>query len=385
MRRIHLFNPENDLALALGCANYTPPPNAMKLHQAGAALPLWYGNSGDKVIMPIGEQAWVDRIKETFSIETDIFQHSDNLNDYNASPWGWSENARKQFIDTGLPTDIIADSNCIEKIRELSHRHTTIKIMSRLGGMLDFKIPSIPFEAHSIQDVKAYLHENPYCYIKLPWSSSGRGVIPSISLPTTELLRRCAGMIKRQGSVMCEAGLNKIIDFAMLFESNSYAVSHYGYSAFFTENGTAYSGNIVTDDSIIEQYLSHHIPTEHLHATASALETILTELIAPYYNGFFGIDMMVYKKNNIKLLAPCIEMNLRMTMGVVAKRLNRFIAPGSNAIFRVGHGKYPNHQMLPIMDGNRIVEGYISLIPENDDFHISMDVQQRSNIFQFGI
>ena len=38
----YLFNPENDLALAAGTANYTPPKNALLLSNCGRLLPIWY-------------------------------------------------------------------------------------------------------------------------------------------------------------------------------------------------------------------------------------------------------------------------------------------------------------------------------------------------------
>ena len=49
---LHLFNPENDLALALGCRHYTPPPHAVAIHNAGALLPMWWAEKEDRVIAP---------------------------------------------------------------------------------------------------------------------------------------------------------------------------------------------------------------------------------------------------------------------------------------------------------------------------------------------
>jgi hypothetical protein len=44
----------------------------------------------------------------------------------------------------------------------------------------------------------------------------------------------------------------------------------------------------------------------------------IDDLIAPHYNGYLGIDMMLYWDENGKIaLNPCVEVNLRMTMGMV--------------------------------------------------------------------
>ena len=44
----------------------------------------------------------------------------------------------------------------------------------------------------------------------------------------------------------------------------------------------------------------------------------IDELIAPHYDGPVGIDMMFYWDENGKIaLNPCVEVNLRMTMGMV--------------------------------------------------------------------
>ena len=45
--KLHLFNPENDLAIADGNANYCAPPSALKIAYDLSTLPLWYANNED--------------------------------------------------------------------------------------------------------------------------------------------------------------------------------------------------------------------------------------------------------------------------------------------------------------------------------------------------
>ncbi|MDE6174295.1 MAG: hypothetical protein K2F88_01880, partial [Duncaniella sp.] len=50
-------------------------------------------------------------------------------------------------------------------------------------------------------------------------------------------------------------------------------------------------------------------------------EKILGGLIGNSYRGWLGVDMMVYREDDAMKLMPCIELNLRMTMGVVALKM----------------------------------------------------------------
>lgn len=50
MSVLYLFNPENDLALANGGKNYTPPPLARTIARDLSTLPLWYATEGENII-----------------------------------------------------------------------------------------------------------------------------------------------------------------------------------------------------------------------------------------------------------------------------------------------------------------------------------------------
>ena len=45
---------------------------------------------------------------------------------------------------------------------------------------------------------------------------------------------------------------------------------------------------------------------------------VLDALIAPHYDGPLGVDMMLYRNTDGTIaLNPCVEVNLRMTMGMI--------------------------------------------------------------------
>jgi len=51
MNRVFLFNPENDIALAAGRQNFTPPKAALQMALSGATLPWWLGDSDDYLLL----------------------------------------------------------------------------------------------------------------------------------------------------------------------------------------------------------------------------------------------------------------------------------------------------------------------------------------------
>lgn len=382
---IHLFNPENDLALAHGGSNYTAPSNALALRNAGAVLPLWYGSNGDEFIALGVDEYWLEKTRRLFDININVFNgvHGDAA--IEASPWGWSLDARRQFVNYGVPEELLKTADEIEILRRLSHRRITRDVMMRLRELVAFELPPLPMEAFSAEEVIDYAVSNDGCFVKSPWSSSGRGVFDATNMPKKELLTRCTGLIGRQGSVMCEASLNKVDDFAMLFYCDGIKVSHVGYSYFFTEHGAAYSGNVLAPDEIIEQSLARKVSCEQLRSVSKSLEIVLTDIIAPYYYGYFGVDMLLYKKNDIMLIDPCVEINLRMTMGVLAwKFRENYLSPDSRALMRVEYGKCSASMDKPQVNNSRLEKGTLSLIPENDRFYITIDALA-SKTFQFGI
>ena len=128
-------------------------------------------------------------------------------------------------------------------------------------------------------------------------------------------------VIASQGSVMAEPYYNKVKDFGMEFEAAADGTIRYlGLSLFHTVNG-AYVGNILATESVKCDMISRYIPVCLLD---SVKQTITDQLRLPGYVGPFGIDMMVVKNVqpstfNVQLsLHPCVEINLRRTMGHVA-------------------------------------------------------------------
>jgi len=72
LNALHLFVPENDLALASGLARYTPVPVGWHMHLSGEALPMWYADRGDRVMSFGMDARWLDGVSESFDTGVDV-------------------------------------------------------------------------------------------------------------------------------------------------------------------------------------------------------------------------------------------------------------------------------------------------------------------------
>ena len=235
-------------------------------------------------------------------------------------------------------------------------------------------IPEIPLYFTNPDDVASYVNTHERCVIKVPWSGSGKGIMWGKGKVERPLEQFYKGIIKRQGGVVCENFLDAVIEFAMEFHYESGNVSFAGYSLFTTSNA-AYSGNIIATDSDIENFLTSYISKVSLLSVKENLSVILKELLAgSNYRGYLGVDMMIYNdKGNIRL-NPCMELNLRMNMGMVSRLFyDSYVLPGKVGRYNVSfyknkgealavHEKMKQEHLLRLCDG-RIESGYLSLAP----------------------
>lgn len=378
--KLHIFNPENDLALADGGANYCPPPAAASIADDLCTLPLWFASPDDAVLLK--EKVHIDycsEMQEQFTVARPF--SSDMLNSIEECvPWGWSSQMLRRLESMGIQNKNLPEKRFIEKIRDTSNRRTSIKILQELAER-GVDIPPLPIYNENISDVKSFIESMPRSVVKAPWSGSGKGLLWGIGRVEVPMERFCNGIIKRQGGVICEHFFKSIIEFAMEFLADCNSVTFSGYSLFSTSNG-AYTGNILAPDSEIEEFLSGFIHPEELSSVRMALCDVLRHIIGDTgYAGYMGVDMMLYEDNNSKTrLHPCIELNFRMNMGMLSRILyDRHVHSGKRGIYKVEYFKNNNDAVaahrymkeknpLAVCD-RKIVSGYINLSPVTTESH----------------
>ena len=160
------------------------------------------------------------------------------------------------------------------------------------------------------------------------------------------------------------------------YASECGVISFVGYSLFRTNPAGSYEGNSLLSDQAIEEQLSAFISLEDIYKLRDELIQVFSTRIAGCYNGYLGVDMMIcrFESSPTYRIHPCVEVNLRMNMGVVAHSLyQRYICPRSKGLFVVDydakagealckHQKRLNAFPLKLKDG-RIRSGYLALTP----------------------
>ncbi len=285
-----IFNPEHDLCMANGDANFVPPSSALKFANDCASLVSWIDDTScDKVV-----------------------------------PWGWDAVLKRRLQKSGVPDEKLPSDEHINDIRGLSHRRMAADANSYVNSRVssdilrpDSEIVEF-FAADSVADVVAQFGD---AVAKSPWSGSGKGLRwLRFGELTASDLGWCRNVIEKQGSVMIEKRHRVVQDFAMLFSISDDSVNFEGYSLFFNDNGI-YKGNILAGDDWIFRYLTdNYLPANLLLGVGDALLHFFSEEFCGRYVGYLGVDMFIYEDSGYRL-ASCVEINVRMTMGLLARRL----------------------------------------------------------------
>lgn len=313
---VYLFNPEHDLALAHGAHNYTAPPFARQFRHDLRLLPAWVAPAGSFIAIP--DEAPIEEdicwLKEHgLDVSPIRIGKIAALGEFRIHPWGWDATLRHRLLQVGiLPGNLPTDAE-LDWIRRLSHRRISIAVHKALSEAFS----PCPVELKTFDEVCEFIHHHPGCYLKMPWSGSGKGIYRVID-PNADnhVPRWIEGALNRQGSLLCEVGLDRLQDFAIECECRDGKTRLTGYSVFDSDFHSQFGSGRVAPMEKLHDYLLEQYPA--LDQVVEKVLSALDAIIAPHYNGPIGIDMMLYRdeEGNIAL-NPCVEVNLRMTMGMV--------------------------------------------------------------------
>lgn len=319
--KIHIFNPEHDMAMAAGTACFTAPHAVRQLRYDLGFLPALWCENGDAVLVSDKQQASrsIGRIRSALrkiGVEPakDInYIEESELKEYDGNTidaWGWDMMLRQRLHDAGFGA--LPPLSYIEDIRKMSHRRISAQVLQHFQGF-DVK------ECTSYDEVKSATDRLGTAILKMPWSSSGRGLrYIGESGPTLHQEGWIRNVIKKQGSIMVEPYYNKIMDFAMEFDiAKDNKANYKGLSVFYTENGQ-YRGNILATEAVKKSIITHYLPEECLNDIQQRICTILP-VVLNGFQGLLGVDMMLIKRcgSNVEI-HPCVEINLRRTIGHAA-------------------------------------------------------------------
>lgn len=376
MNRVAVFNPEHDMALANGNRYFIAPRNIREM--ACDLAPLLDVIDGDGVLV-----------------------------------WGWDVAVKQHLLRLGVAEELLPTDTALATLRRCSERQSAHHLLRAFHA----DHPTGPYAGTSIiacdmEAVATYATQHGHIILKDPLSSSGKGLRhvnmgegnnessrqDALSSRSLSKVKNWANaLISRHGYLTAEPYYDKMQDLAMEFCVSEGQCRFVGYSLFTTNHHGRYEGNLLMSDDEIEAQLSHYVPRKALHEVQAWVVGHFNRIIPAGWDTFchplyFGIDMMVVKvaangqqttddRQSLKsgvdcqfALHPCVEINLRLNMGIIAHEVRRtLLAPGVEGTFHVT--AFPSEEVAcqflreqtekcpPVCREGKFVSGYHPLTP----------------------
>ena len=325
MSTLHIFNPSHDEALAANDPYYYPSVAARNLAVAWGALPMLWAEEGDCVLLP-SENDCIEENKSVRYVTQKDLKPTFWQDIVKVEPWGWDKLLRQQLHKAGAPERLLPTDAQLDAYRKLSSRHTTARMLPRLRQFLG-KMPTVgeSFIAQSMDDVSQFVcsHDG-QAMAKALWSCSGRGVFVVNASPNASCVGRINKLLREQGGIELQPLHTSVRDFALEFQAHpDGTVSYCGLSLFTTTEVGGYTGNLIAPQPQLQAILAAQwAGAADLLEIANACCEALAEVVQGCYVGPLGIDMMLVSQGDGSIvLNPCIEVNLRRTMGWAALKL----------------------------------------------------------------
>lgn len=302
--------------------SYTPSATVRCLRRDLAFLPAWITEYSDHSFVLCPEEAIPDKppflsypLCNTISEEVLANKFNGNIVrlHLNGTEPGYTRSLIKKFPSIGFQ-ETNANIN-VETLRSFYDRSLSVCYLSENCPCFT---PSI---IENSSDLSLFLSKSGKDnVIKQSYTSSGRGIL---RYNRDELIRNIKkGIIKYP--FIIEPLYKKIADWATEFtiEGDKHPIVKYLGLSHFRCNQFKYSHNIIMNQTILHEQLIDRIGEDTFQKTINEQKLFLEKKVAKEYRGDVGIDMMIVSDDlNNLTLHPCVEINVRSTMGHYAIRL----------------------------------------------------------------
>ena len=324
--KLHIFNPEHEMALAMNKDSFMLPHNIQEFRMNMGFLPALWAADGDCVLVDDVAYA-VKALAQTALPHADVLFLTDAdlhyMNFDGVEPWGWDGALCHRLILAGVAGSLLPSADGLATIRSLANRRLTTDVLMAVREGLGTDTCGKSFYITEFGCVGRLLASFGRIVLKAPWSSSGRGVRYVGTTINQNIGAWASGIIKRQGGIMVEPHYARVADFAMEFKSDGVGgIEYCGLSVFKTEHAN-YTGNVIATETEKMAMLARYIQPELIAEVRGRLERFFANILNKRYRGPFGVDMMVVADadGGRCKLHPCVEINFRRTMGHVANSL----------------------------------------------------------------
>lgn len=302
------------------------------------------------------------------------------------SPWGWSPAAHKLLEPLKKSC---SDEFQLSKVAVWKNEYKNLYSKKTAKEVLEMVLShcsskhliaenNIPAICTSKTDFELAIKKWGKIMVKAPWSSSGRGLQPITKTPVHEKVwEKILGIVKDQGYAIAEPFYQKIFDYDLQFRIEKGKVEYVGESIFTTNTKGQYLGNYLNGfpDKMNKKHITFLRETSNV-VLPFLITAIENSSIGKFYEGNFGIDMLLVLNENKQLkLHPCLEINVRKSMGLLAISLEKLISNHKKGMF----SSYFNPQTLfsdfstemqrnhPLqLKNGKIEKGYFPITPSGN-------------------
>jgi len=351
---IYLFHPTCEYAVANGQSSWQPNQLLQKMEEDLGTLPLFFARPNDVILVkkvpPPEFLTTLQKINITpprFLQLNEVAKNSDFISQQKSRllPWGWSPAAHrlleplKPSCSEEFQTSPI--TNWKPEYRDIYSKKFALEILKKLLQELPAEKVLAP---HLISQICFTKPEIEKCIkrwgkimVKAPWSSSGRGLQKVTKTPVAEKVwEKLLGIINDQGYAIVEPLLKKVLDLSFQFELNNGKVTYLGISRFLTDGKGQYQGNSLNGwPTALDSKILHFAELLPEMIIKPLVKSIEGSLLANYYEGNFGVDTLIFRdEKNYLRVNPCLEINVRQTMGLLSLHFEKLISPEKKGVFK---------------------------------------------------
>lgn len=346
------FNPTCEMAVANGSFSYQPPLLLKEMERELAILPFVFCSPDDFVLTETRPSENFLQVLKNSGFKLPRFCNFKELEAMpddtfdKIIPWGWSPATHfylkklKEKCSAEFKTSPVFHWNDQHKM--LYERSTSKEFLTDILSRLKYNwLISDELTGHIIlnfDELESLLKEHGQLVVKAPLSSSGRG-IQMIRNPELDNARKqwISGILKQQKYLIAEPLLDKIIDFSFQFKILAEnRIEYLGLSFFETNSNGQYLKTLINAD--VSQIQDKTI-SENLKSVADTILSVLSSSVySKLYQGYLGVDAMIFRYENKLMLHPCVEVNCRANMGILSKFIENNVHVESRGMFELFYG-----------------------------------------------
>ena len=178
--KLHIFNPEHDIALAFNRRHQTMPHAAQELRMNLGWIPALWAADGDVVLVDDVPYAVKAAKRSGLKMADVLFLGKDEIKELvfdEVLPWGWDLTIKTELEEAGVDNHLLPDEGALIDIRHLSNRRKTINSLEVLRTRLEDQTCGESAYITTFDSVQKQLERWKNVVVKAPWTQRGLNIV----------------------------------------------------------------------------------------------------------------------------------------------------------------------------------------------------------------